>query len=663
MIRKAKDNKNYITSEKPFPTYVFEAMSDKNFDSDIELAYEKTYHLVDKANEDLKEIANNITSKYETKDNTNELDLVRDMFKISVKDGYNFGFSMILEFDDIYFEGVTEKQKLIITNHIQSHALMLMREIANKVGLTTLNKSYDSKDQLKITDMIFAEDKQIMDPNYPLNEFFGIIQVGLKDIDQKDIKVTKDDISNYSVKVNGNEIARIKNNGVIWFDDTIYGRYTSLRQVKEKKEEIKNILNSPNMKYFKIEEVRRSEEELAQERQQAWQSVRGSQTGKIKNFLLNKTGKTEADAIDVTIGGELFSFNNFKEFNDFLKNRFFTYYNRFGLGIAKFILNGDLEEKEPAEAFEMILPIILEEADKLNENFDGLTIEELSENYASEALNKEEKMLEELRKMKRTESRYTVHLIDSYEKSKAFNKDTFCDSPWCTTYREDQWNRYQKGGADVFYYLLRDDFESVKPVEERSKRKYLDNYATSMIAVSIKKNGLLNNVTSRYNHAIDDDESGREHEHAYSEKEISEFLGRPFYEVLKPLNPEDLKTEFIDETKTILQKGVKVLDIGDRRILQYNGDYVVMNIKEKKLITDTKKRVLKFNKILKVFKSNTDRDIIGFLFYMKKDDIVYVIGFDKNMNTVMNLKPVFGKELEIKKLKEMIEKHRLERGE
>ena len=140
MITKAKDNNNFILSEKPFPTYVFEPsasiVKDKQLTKNMEQAYEKAYNLVDEANDDLKDFANNKASEFENKENSHDLDLARDLFRIYIKDGYNYGFSMILEFDDLFIDGITNPQRTELENSIKSYALSLMKDIATRVKMS-----------------------------------------------------------------------------------------------------------------------------------------------------------------------------------------------------------------------------------------------------------------------------------------------------------------------------------------------------------------------------------------------------------------------------------------------------------------------------------------------------------------------------------------------
>lgn len=139
---------NYRYSDNPFPTYIFEPdllaleqRGNKDIEMYIEDIIEKTQLMIDDANDDLKDIANRLASKFEVKRNTAELDLARDLYTIALKDGYNSGFSMILEFDDLFIDGITTQQREYLENNIRSNAEMMMRSIAKKNGFVLATKN------------------------------------------------------------------------------------------------------------------------------------------------------------------------------------------------------------------------------------------------------------------------------------------------------------------------------------------------------------------------------------------------------------------------------------------------------------------------------------------------------------------------------------------
>lgn len=168
----SQDNKdsNYIYSDTPFPTYIFEPdflaleeKGNKDVDMYVEDVIERTQLAIDDANDDLKEIANRLASKFETKKNSAELDLARDLYTIALKDGYNLGFSMILEFDDLFIDGISQKQREYLENNLRSNAEMMMKSIAKKNGFVLAGRGQDSYVDDSCTDYdSYTDDQQIM---------------------------------------------------------------------------------------------------------------------------------------------------------------------------------------------------------------------------------------------------------------------------------------------------------------------------------------------------------------------------------------------------------------------------------------------------------------------------------------------------------------------
>lgn len=183
MIKKAKDSNNYILSVNPLPTYVFENINllhenDRLLEKKMEKAYERAYGLVDEANEELRDYANDRAAEFENKRNSADLDLARDLFTIYIKDGYNYGFSMILEFDDLFIDGISREQRTNLKNSIQSYAVALMKDIANKVGMTQYGtKATDYKKAI--------DEKSVESLKLDVKYFDDRIKTAIKDNDDK----------------------------------------------------------------------------------------------------------------------------------------------------------------------------------------------------------------------------------------------------------------------------------------------------------------------------------------------------------------------------------------------------------------------------------------------------------------------------------------------
>lgn len=166
---------NYIYSDSPFPTYIFEPdllaleqKGNKDIDMYVEDIIERTQIAIDDANDDLKDIANRLVSKFETKRNSAELDLARDLYTIALKDGYNLGFSMILEFDDLFIDEITPEQREYLENNLRSNAEMMMKSIAKKNGFVLAEKE---SEEFKAEDLdMKAQDSADIQRNIEIDE-------------------------------------------------------------------------------------------------------------------------------------------------------------------------------------------------------------------------------------------------------------------------------------------------------------------------------------------------------------------------------------------------------------------------------------------------------------------------------------------------------------
>lgn len=125
---------------------------------------------------------------------------------------------------------------------------------------------------------------------------------------------------------------------------------------------------------------------------------------------------------------------------------------------------------------------------------------------------------------------YEIVKINSFQESEEYGD--YVD--WCVTYDQNMYRSYTNGGNGVFYFCLKNGFEDIEPVE--GENCPLDEYGLSMIAVSINSDGSCNTITCRWNHANGGNDS------IMSTKELSNLLGVNFYEVFKPLTPQEIES-------------------------------------------------------------------------------------------------------------------------
>ena len=201
-------------------------------------------------------------------------------------------------------------------------------------------------DKLQKIKDLYAEDKLINNrPDYSLNEFLGTIQIGLKDIENKSLKVTKDPNMKYVVYDGNKELGYLDNSkGTVFYDDNMYGRFNSIRQSAkrdpEKKQKINFILSNPDMSHFPIEEIEFTEEE----RNEIFRNVRGRMSSMVAKYYKEIYGDNlisiefNNNTIPINFNGK----NDENDFNRILKVEFHSSFNKFGLALAKLALEGEL---------------------------------------------------------------------------------------------------------------------------------------------------------------------------------------------------------------------------------------------------------------------------------------------------------------------------------
>ena len=111
---------------------------------------------------------------------------------------------------------------------------------------------------------------------------------------------------------------------------------------------------------------------------------------------------------------------------------------------------------------------------------------------------------------------------------------------------------YTSDGIGQFYFCLRNGFENVP--EKVGEGCPLDEYGLSMVAVSVDENGALHTCTCRWNH----DNGGNDS--IMDTKQISQLIGRNFYEVF---NPNNKWAELLDNVNQRLAAGESPEDVFD----------------------------------------------------------------------------------------------------
>ena len=200
---------------------------------------------------------------------------------------------------------------------------------------------------------------------------------------------------------------------------------------------------------------------------------------------------------------------------------------KYFLGVTRMIIENQLTNGENIIKLNSILKYINND-ESLNTSFDrnlnGLTFEKLSEQMSEgmeQAYKSERERLGSTDFGERNTS-YNIVKINDFEEASEYSKFT----SWCVTHDDEAFDSYTNNGICVFYFCLKDGFESIP--EKIGENCPLDEYGLSMLAVCVDENGECNSITCRWN----DNNGGNGN--IMSTEELSRLLGVNFYEVFKP---------------------------------------------------------------------------------------------------------------------------------
>ena len=218
---------------------------------------------------------------------------------------------------------------------------------------------------------------------------------------------------------------------------------------------------------------------------------------------------------------------------------------KYFLGVTRMIMEKQLTNGESIMKLNSILKYINND-ESLNSSFDrnlnGLTFEKLSEQMSEgmeQAYKSERERLGSTDFGERNTS-YNIVKINDFEEASEYSKFT----SWCVTHDDEAFDSYTNNGICVFYFCLKDGFESIP--EKIGENCPLDEYGLSMLAVCVDENGECNSITCRWN----DNNGGNGN--IMSTEELSRLLGVNFYEVFKP---SALFKEKLEKALSLAEKG------------------------------------------------------------------------------------------------------------
>ena len=242
-------------------------------------------------------------------------------------------------------------------------------------------------------------------------------------------------------------------------------------------------------------------------------------------------------------------------------------------GVTRMVLDGLFNDESKIRQLNQVLKYIATEeySGEYNQDLNGEDAETLinrfSDNVQQDIENDKQNVGNTQYKQN---NNYNIVKIHSFEEAEKYGRYT----SWCVTHDPNMYNSYTAEGDNIFYFCLKDGFENIQP--EKGENCPKDEYGLSMIAVSVCPDGSLNTATCRWNHDNGGDDN------ILTTEEISQIIGRNFYQTFLPLSPEDIKE--IKQTK---------INELMRRITEYNecyrikGSRYLTNLFEQCIIYDT----------------------------------------------------------------------------
>ena len=181
-------------------------------------------------------------------------------------------------------------------------------------------------------------------------------------------------------------------------------------------------------------------------------------------------------------------------------------------------------------------------ANEYDNNLNGLSFKDLDDKFKGAIQKNLDNEINALKSQTfKRDTSYQIVPIPNFATAKKYGKWT----SWCVTHQRSMYDSYTKGGLGLFYFCLKDGFQSVK--KAIGEGCPLDEYGKSMIAISVNDDGSLNTATCRWNH-----DNGGNDDIFKDAREVSEFFGVNFFETFKPRTADELLAKY--KTKAIPSK-------------------------------------------------------------------------------------------------------------
>ena len=248
---------------------------------------------------------------------------------------------------------------------------------------------------------------------------------------------------------------------------------------------------------------------------------------------------------------------------------------KFILGVARMYLDRQISDASTISSLNQTLKYIVTPAhyNEYDRNLNGLSAEQLIDRFKQARTADLEKDQAELGTAQYTKHpEYKIVRIDSFEQATQYGGY----NDWCLAQPNGKYNydQYTSDGVNQLYFILRDGFENEPRV--KGENAPYDSYGLSMMTVIVDPEGMMTQSTTRWNHANDSSDS------AFTPKQISEIIGRNFYEVFKP------NTKFKDAVANALEQlkmGTQVKEVFAYTESLEDGTYLVRLLGKYNILT------------------------------------------------------------------------------
>ena len=248
---------------------------------------------------------------------------------------------------------------------------------------------------------------------------------------------------------------------------------------------------------------------------------------------------------------------------------------KFILGVTRMYLDGQISDASMISSLNQTLKYIVTPAhyNEYDRNLNGLSAQQIIDRFKQARTDDLEKDKAELAKTRYAERpEYNIVRIDSFEQARQYGGY----NDWCLAQDDGEVNydQYTSNGANQLYFILRDGFE--KEPRVKGENAPYDSYGLSMMTVIVDPEGMMTQSTTRWNHENDSSDS------AFTPKQISEIIGRNFYETFKP------NTKFKDAVTNALEQlkmGSRVEGIFDMVRGLSNGSFIVELLNKYNVLT------------------------------------------------------------------------------